>query len=251
MKSSRFSAVELVRFVGSSGQTAFETRFVAGAERSAGVSSTGKTALAGVEDFVADIVDDDYRHSLQDLFDVLVSLEGLTVFWGTSGCSLRVAIPNRSPLSIGWLFPPGPARWMGLTDVTLGWYEDANGLVLSSEGRAALTAYLAALNAVPGGVVPKPSAIQGRVFKPADVVAYGSEIAEAVRHTVAVLTQSRPGSAVLSGRPAPGSPSTACAARASAPCRRPTGAAPRRARSTVASCSRRSVRRRTRAAPRW
>jgi hypothetical protein len=45
---------------------------------------------------------------------------GLTVFWGTTGCSLRMTIPGRNPLSAGRIFPPGPPRWMGLVDVTVG-----------------------------------------------------------------------------------------------------------------------------------
>ena len=95
--------MELVRFTGAN-HAAFEARLVAVAEPLKGAAGTGKIALAGVEDLIATITDDDYRHHLQDLFDVLVSLDGLTVFWGTTGCSLRVAVPNRGPLSIGWVF---------------------------------------------------------------------------------------------------------------------------------------------------
>lgn len=112
MKSSRFSAVELVRFAGPN-YAAFEARLVAAAEPPKAVTGTGKIALAGIDDLIATITDDDYRHHLQDLFDALVSLEGLAVFWGTTGCSMRVAVPKRGPLSIGWVFPPGPSRWMG------------------------------------------------------------------------------------------------------------------------------------------
>jgi hypothetical protein len=50
-------------------------------------------------------------------------------------------MPNRSPLSIDWIFPSGPPRWMGLTDVILGWDEDASGLDLpGSDSRARRTA---------------------------------------------------------------------------------------------------------------
>jgi hypothetical protein len=127
MKAARFSAVELVRFSGE-GYGAFEARFVAGAGPTSTSAASSKASLAGIDDFVDLVTDDDYRHVLQDLFEAFAKIDDLTVFWGTTGCSLRVAIPSRSPLSVGWLFPPGPQRWMGLTDVTLGWYEDANGL---------------------------------------------------------------------------------------------------------------------------
>ena len=70
---------------------------MAGAELPKG-GGTGKTALAGVDDLCATITDDDYRHHLYDLFEALASIAGLTVFWGTTGCSLRVGVPNRSPL---------------------------------------------------------------------------------------------------------------------------------------------------------
>ena len=187
MKASRFSAVELIRFAGKN-HSAFEARFVAGAEPS---QSRGpqKSALAGVDELLANIPDDDYRHHLQDLFDALATIEGLTVFWGTTGCSLRVAVPARGPLSIGWIFPPGPPRWMGLTDLTLGWYEDANGVAVSDSGRAALDSYLQTLNNLPGSK-PKAAAIRGRTFPPAAVVQHVSDLEEAVRTVVSSLLES-------------------------------------------------------------
>jgi hypothetical protein len=189
MKSSRFSAVELVRFAGAN-HAAFEARMVAAADPPRGVSGTGKAALAGVDDFLAAITDDDYRHHLQDLFDALVNLEGLTVFWGTTGCSLRVAVPNRSPLSVGWLFPPGPSRWMGLTDLTLGWYEDANGVVVSDSGKAALDSYLETLSTFEGATKPRSASIRGWTFPSAAVIANAAELEEAIRAVVGALLQS-------------------------------------------------------------
>lgn len=188
MKSSRFSAVELIRFAGKD-HSAFEARFVAGAEPS---QSHGpqKSALAGVDDLLEKIPDDDYRHHLQDLFDALATMEGLTVFWGTTGCSLRVAVPARGPLSVGWIFPPGPPRWMGLTDLTLGWYEDANGVAVSDSGRAALDMYLQTLTSLPGSTEPKAAAIRGRTFPPDAMVQDASELQEAIRTVVSSLLES-------------------------------------------------------------
>lgn len=97
MKAVRFSAVELVRFSGS-GYEAFEARFVAGAEPLKGAGGAGKAALAGVDDLLSTITDDEYRHRLQDLLNRLSDFAGLVVFWGTTGCSLRVALPGRSPV---------------------------------------------------------------------------------------------------------------------------------------------------------
>ncbi|TCO45204.1 hypothetical protein EV646_109379 [Kribbella antiqua] len=188
MKSSRFSAVELVRFKGAD-HAAFEARFMAGAEPVKGPTGTSKTALAGVDELLASIIDDEYRHCLQDLFEALLNLDGLTVYWGTTGCSLRVAIPNRSPLSVGWIFPPGPPRWMGLTDVTLGWYEDASGLDLSGSGRAALDDYSRRLAALPGASEAKPAVIRGWTLAPGAVVSNAVHLEAAVRSVVAALLE--------------------------------------------------------------
>lgn len=188
MKSSRFSAVELIRFEGAD-HAAFEARFMAGAEPVKRTAGASKTALAGMDDLLAAITDDEYRHCLQDLFEALLNLDGLTVYWGTTGCSLRVTIPNRSPLSIGWIFPPGPPRWMGLTDLTLGWYEDANGIDLSGSGRAALDDYSRQLAALPGASEPKPAVIRGWNFAPSAVVSNVVHLEEAVRSVVAALLE--------------------------------------------------------------
>lgn len=135
------------------------------------------------------MTDDAYRHVLQDLFEALAKIDDLTVFWGTTGCSLRVAIPGRSPLSVGWLFPPGPQRWMGLTDVTLGWYEDANGLALPPGGKEALDSYRACFDALTGGAPPTSASIRGRTFPPAAVMQHADEVVEGVRDVTLALVQ--------------------------------------------------------------
>jgi hypothetical protein len=160
---------------------------VAAAELATGITGSAKTALAGVDDFCRTITDDEYRHYLTDLFGALADLDGLTVFWGTTGCSLRVAVPDRGPLSVGWLFPPGPPRWMRLTDVTLGWYEDANGIVLSDSGRASLDLYLKTLATLPGATKPRANAIRGWTFPPGAVVTSANAIEDAIRSVVSAL----------------------------------------------------------------
>jgi len=188
MKVARFSAVELVRFSGD-GYDAFEARFVAGAGPSPTSAASSKVSLAGIDDFVESVADDDYRHVLQDFLEALAKVDDLTVFWGTTGCSLRVAIPGRSPLSVGWLFPPGPQRWMGLTDVTLGWYEAANGLTLPLGGQEALTAYRARVEALAGGAPPKSASIRGRTFPPVAMMQRADQMVEAVRDVARALVE--------------------------------------------------------------
>ncbi len=182
----RFSAVELVRFRDAGGIEAFEARYAGGADP---VTRSGtKDALAGLPALLDLVGDDDYRDGLQHFFDGLAAMPGLTVFWGTTGCSLRVAIRGHAPLSVGWVFPPGTPRWMGLTDVTLGWYEDANGLALPDEARTALEAYGSALADV-GGVPAKSTAIHGRTFTQAALVPNVGPLVAAVRDVVDALTQ--------------------------------------------------------------
>jgi hypothetical protein len=187
----RFSAVELVRFAGED-HSAFEARFVAGAQPPGNKGTATKASLAGVEDFLAAVVDDDYRHELRDLLEGLGSIEGLTIYWGTTGCSLRVPLGSRAPLSIGWLFPPGPPRWMGLKDVTLGWYEDANGLALPTAARAALDHYAAVLAELDGGQTPSSASIKGLTFPPAVVTSNGAKLLEPVELVVTELRAASP-----------------------------------------------------------
>jgi hypothetical protein len=188
MKAARFSAVELVRFSGG-GYGAFEARFVAGEGPSSTSAASSKASLAGIDDFVESVADDEYRHVLQDLFEAFAKIDDLTVFWGTTGCSLRVAIPGRSPLSVGWLFPPGPQRWMGLTDVTFGWYEDANGLALPPGGPEALNSYRALIETFAGGAPPKSASIRGITFPPAAVMQHADQLVEAVREVAMALVE--------------------------------------------------------------
>jgi len=99
---SRFSAVELVRFTGQD-HAAFEARFVAGAELPKSSTGSGEDALAGVEELCAAITDDDYRHHLQDLFDAFAAFDGLKVFWDHAHCEWPCPTGDRCP-SAG--YPP-------------------------------------------------------------------------------------------------------------------------------------------------
>lgn len=182
----RFSAVELVRFTGA-GHSAFEARFVAGAQRPGSAGTAAKTSLAGADDLLAAVADEEYRHQLRDLLEGLGTIEGLTMYWGTTGCSLRVPLSNRGPLSIGWIFPPGPPRWMGLKDVTLGWYEDANGLALPDHARVALEQYATAVAGLHGGQKPSSASIKGVTFPPAAVVGNGDRMLDPVEWVVTAL----------------------------------------------------------------
>ncbi len=168
-----------------------EARVVAAAGTSGTTTLQAKTTLSGVEGLVAGITDGPYRHTLTDLFAAIAGIDGLIVSWGTTGCSIRVLLEGRNPLSIGWVFPPGsPRSWMGLTDVTLGWYQDAAGLGLSPERMAHLDAYLSQVSQLPGSTQPSSSSIHGRTLPPGTVISNAQELLAAIQQVALGLTAS-------------------------------------------------------------
>lgn len=185
-KVARFSAVEMIRFQGA-GLGAFEARVVAAAEPISGMSAQAKSTLSGVDALVSGIADDAYRHALTDVFSSIAEIYGVTVFWGTTGCSVRVPLPGRNPLSIGWVFPPGPPRWLGLTNLTLGWYQDSNGLNLSATRQAALENYRNAVGQLPGATTPSPTSVHGWSFAPEHVMTNQVALVEAIRNVATLL----------------------------------------------------------------
>jgi hypothetical protein len=58
-----------------------------------------KNAIKGSDDFLTRIPGSEYQHALRHIFSTLADLDGLRIFWGTTGCSLRVALPGRGPRS--------------------------------------------------------------------------------------------------------------------------------------------------------
>jgi hypothetical protein len=111
-----FFAVELIPFAGSD-FTAFESR------TRARPTQRPRSTRVGYTDefqFLDQVGDELYRESLRQLFELCRGL-GLSIPWGNVGASIRIPTTDMSePLSIGWVFPPGRAGWMGLRDVTLG-----------------------------------------------------------------------------------------------------------------------------------
>ena len=143
--------------------------------------------LRGPEQLLVQIPGDEYRNALRRIFHSLNAVDGLTIYWGRTGCSLRVALPRRGLLSVGWIFPPETPRWMGLTDLTLGWYDDGSGLEISESNRAALDDYLESLKDLEGKARPDSGVIRGRTFQEAAVVTHADKLAEAIRAVVARL----------------------------------------------------------------
>lgn len=153
-------------------------------------SGPKKNAIKGPDDFLTRIPGEEYQHALRHIFSRLAGLPGLRIFWGTTGCSLRVAVPGRGPLSVGWIFPPDIPRWMGLTDLTLGWYQDARGIDVSELGHAALENYFEALGGFGGELRPDSGVIRGWTFRPPATIAHAAELAQIIRTVVAQLRES-------------------------------------------------------------
>ena len=91
---------------------------------------------------------------------------------------------------MGWTFPAGIPRWMGLTDLTLGWYQDARGIDVSELGQAALDSYFEALRAFSGELRPDSGVIRGWTFRPPVTTAYAAELARIIRTAVVQLRES-------------------------------------------------------------
>ena len=67
-----------------------------------------------------------------------------------------------NPLSVGWVFPPGTPRWMGLTDVTLGYY--SKGVILEPDLKVAIEIYVERISALTGAKPTKPDALTAWTF---------------------------------------------------------------------------------------
>jgi len=154
MPSCRFHAVEVVRFK-SANVSAFETRSLLRGMQ----TSAANVPQGAVVRFFESLESDEYRHALENLFEVCRGL-GLRFEWQSLGTSIRIRTPDRTePLSIGWAFPPGKAGWYGLRDLTLG-YDPASAAGAPSM-RSVLDWYTTELQRLPGVQAPRSSKIQG------------------------------------------------------------------------------------------
>lgn len=76
--------------------------------------------------------------------------------------------------------------------VGLGWYEDANGLALPDQARAALDQYATAITGLDGGQKPASASIKGLIFPPAAVVSNGDRVLVPVEAVVTALRGGAP-----------------------------------------------------------
>jgi len=175
MRGPRFYAVEVVRFQGDS-VSAFESRTVLKPTR--GTGGGGPTQYTNEEEFFEGIQDEAYRSALRQLLEACRGL-GLRFEWGSLGVSIRLPTTDRpEPLTIAWIFPPGRAGWMSLTDVTCGfdqWSADRH-----PSTPAALKQYLASIRTIKGVEDVKPKSLRGTAYRipPSVLVSLRTEVTE-------------------------------------------------------------------------
>jgi hypothetical protein len=175
MSEARFYAVEIVRFHGGD-LSAFESRTVLKPTRRPGTASS--PTYTNEEQFLGRVDDEAYHGALRELFEVCRGLD-LRFEWGSAGVSIRLPTADRpEPLTIAWIFPPGRAGWMDLTDLTLGfdpWSADRH-----PSTNSALQQYLASVRALEGVNAVKSKNLRKTAYHvpPAVLVRRQPEVAE-------------------------------------------------------------------------
>ena len=172
-----FYAVELVHFSGDN-LSAFESRTVVRAAQPppSGAPSTSETEL------LIQIEDESYREAVRELLEACRGL-GLRFEWGSIGLSVRVPTADRrEPLTVAWLYPPGRAGWMGLTDLTLGY--DPSSAKATPSAMSALEEYVKTIGTMPGAERAKPEWLQGHRLAPDSVISLQNKVVEALAELV-------------------------------------------------------------------
>jgi hypothetical protein len=171
MPRARFYAVELVRFVGNIGE-AFEARTVF---RPSVVTPPPPTTNEQI--LFSKFADPAMRESASHLLEGCRGM-GYRLYWGTTGVSIQLPVPDRAPLTVAWLFPPDGSGWMALKNLTLGygqWTFDQ-----SKSSQAGLTSYLRGGASLPGAqpVTTKALRDTGFTFAPEAVVSNEKAISQ-------------------------------------------------------------------------
>ncbi len=183
MSDSSFYLVELVCFEGD-GVSVYEARTVTKPAKQ--TATKGSTPTTSEHDFLASVIDDDYREALRQLLDFCREL-GLRFGWGTKGTSIRLLTPYKAePISIAWLFPSGGIGWMGLSDLTLG--HDASTVSKVAELAKPMANYVAEVSTIPHGVPAKPASINGSTFTASAVASQLTVIEGVISHLVEQFT---------------------------------------------------------------
>jgi hypothetical protein len=142
-----------------------------------------RDALQRLDDFLGRIPNSLYRTALRHILSSAAVVEGLDLFWGKTGCSLRAALPRQGYLSIGWVYPPKAQREIGLADLTLG-YGGGRNIMLSDAQQETLRDYLDTLSAFGGTARPDSTVIRGWTFQSEAVIAHAAELTDVIQTVV-------------------------------------------------------------------
>lgn len=169
-----FYLVELVRFSGD-GISAFEARTVL---KPTARSAKSSTVQLNEQTFLDQISHDGYREMLAGLFE-WCQANGMVIFWGTKGISIRLKFPEKAePVSVAWAHPPDVVGWYGLSGLTLGF--DQSTAAAAPSTAPALNAYATALTGIPGGVPLQHKSLVGIRIDPDTASSAAPLISEAL-----------------------------------------------------------------------
>ena len=176
---SRFFLIEMVRFIDKpdGAEEVFEARTVLRPDPTARSSPRGARGTRLTRESLMELIDDQrYAETVQRLLDA-AETAGLTIWWGTSGLSLR--LPNSRggpPASVGWFFPPAVAGWLGLSDLVLG-YDPASPAFGPLE--ESLVAFMSRV-ALVGGSPQHNGGLVAQHFPPDMIISHISELIDAL-----------------------------------------------------------------------
>ena len=112
-------AVEIKYYKGASGQ-AFAPRVIGQTSGTPKPKPTPRRRKLSRKNFLRELESDVTRSAAQHLLDTAQE-SGATLFWGSSGLSIRMRCSAwKWPVSVAWLFPPNVSGWMGLTNISFG-----------------------------------------------------------------------------------------------------------------------------------
>lgn len=171
-----------MKFQGSDGTIAHEGRIVAGPRTRRG---PGAPTTVNRDVLLQAIADSTYAEVIESVFDQFEA-EGCDFGFGAGGTSFRVIVPDHTtPLSVGWLFPPGGGHYHGMKDLTLGVDTKAFEKVEGSKGP--LRQYLEAVASL-GGEEKTPGSIQAWSFTPETALEQHEQILDAIHGLLRELT---------------------------------------------------------------
>lgn len=129
-------------------------------------ASAGPLPSLSQDTFLARIADAPFRAAMKDVF-AACEKQGLVIFWGTGGVSLRLPTPDRAaPLSIGWAFPDG-GSFHGAKYLSLGVH--LAGLRQTPSVVDQVNHFVTTVGSIPGATTVRSKALDAYYFHPAIV----------------------------------------------------------------------------------